>query len=825
MRLGLAASGTLVAAGLRRAGAREPGPTDSLAGSLEEGAGRDLSPATGTERQAVSSSCWQCEARDAVLGFVEDGRLVHLEGNPGSPRTRGRLCARGHAAVGRLTDPDRILSPLERRGRRGSGSWRRISWPEAIGRLASRLRALHDTGEPERFVVHLGRSNRAARRLLERTFLAPLGGGTVLDERSLGDGARRAALALTWGAWEDLPDADRARLVLALGANPYEAGRHQLPLAQRLVEAVHERGVRLVTVDVRLSNTAARSSQWVPVRPGTDLAVVLGLLHVVVTEDLASDTGLRFLEEWTDTDPATLRAFVTDPRSHVPEAHRDVQPEGGYTPAWAEEVSGVPAATIEALAREYAANSPGSTILVGRGVAQRANGVACVRAVLALEALCANLDAEGGRRRAVRPDWRLGVPEPAGEPTALDLLSGLGYAAPAGPPGHRLLQGIREGRVPRAGVYLAWGANPAFEGGDLAGSRAVLADPERVAYLVSWTTHYDETAHLADLILPDVTWLERWDLEDPASFDNVAEYALRQPLVEPLGEARDLRDVLPDLAARLGLPDVEQAVAGRTSAEAVEAACEATVAVRDAGGLPALRAEGVLVDEEAAVPHRSYLQGGFAPHPANDSGRVRLRPPQLAAAGLPALPAWQPIPEHADLGHHDYVLVPFRLAAHAPGTQVDKHLMELEHHVRAWIHPLDAEALDLTEGDVVRLTRRRTLDDAGRPLGTDTSELELEVHLTEAVVRGVLALPEALGHDQSGRYASGIVPPLPEDEEEAGAAATDPDAALAWWSGHGWSPRWLIPSAGDPVAGAWRAKDIVVRVEKVADAADEEAML
>jgi thiosulfate reductase/polysulfide reductase chain A len=152
------AAGAAALAGVRRATAAP------LTGKPLVKAGRDISPKTGKERQAIPSACWQCVTRDGIIGYVEDGRLVKIEGNPKLPRTNGKLCARGQAGIGQSYDPDRLLYPLKHVGEeRGDGKWKRITWDEALEELTGRLKALSDAGTPEKFMFHYGRMKASSR--------------------------------------------------------------------------------------------------------------------------------------------------------------------------------------------------------------------------------------------------------------------------------------------------------------------------------------------------------------------------------------------------------------------------------------------------------------------------------------------------------------------------------------------------------------------------------------------------------------------------------------------------------------------------------------
>jgi len=150
------------------AGMGEFSKVHALTGTLKlEDGGRDFSPDTGKERQVVSSACWQCVARCTTLNYVENGRLVKIEGNPASIRNRGKICAKGQAGINQAYDPDRVLYPMLRVGKRGEEKWKRISWDDALdllvnggdiaGHSVKGLKNLLDEDQPERFMFHYGR--------------------------------------------------------------------------------------------------------------------------------------------------------------------------------------------------------------------------------------------------------------------------------------------------------------------------------------------------------------------------------------------------------------------------------------------------------------------------------------------------------------------------------------------------------------------------------------------------------------------------------------------------------------------------------------------
>ncbi len=188
--LKLGTAGAALAAGLGRG--------QALAGSitLAQG-GRDFSPKGKGERKAVPSACWQCVTRDGIIGYVEDDRLVKIEGNPKLPRTNGKLCARGQAGVNTLYNPDRLLYPLKRTGKRGEGKWQKISWDEAFdllidgGEIAGRkvrgLADLRKAGEGEKFMFHYGRMKGSDGKIIKDHFLAAYGTKSIGNHTSISE--------------------------------------------------------------------------------------------------------------------------------------------------------------------------------------------------------------------------------------------------------------------------------------------------------------------------------------------------------------------------------------------------------------------------------------------------------------------------------------------------------------------------------------------------------------------------------------------------------------------------------------------------------------
>ncbi|MHC4686898.1 MAG: molybdopterin-dependent oxidoreductase, partial [Planctomycetota bacterium] len=585
MKLGVASGALLATGGVF--------PTNALAGSIKlEKGGKDFSPKTGAERKMIPSACWSCVTRDSMVGFIEDGRLVKLEGHPDSIRGLGKICSKGAAGINQLYDPDRILYPMKRAGKRGEGKWKRISWDEALAELTTRLKKLRDEGHPEKFMFHYGRMKGSSSKIIKSVFLPAYGTKTIGNHTSICEGSKWTAQELTWGKHYDNWEFDNTKFVLNFGSSALEAHTNSIPVLQRLVSAMVERNVKLVSFDVRLSNTAARSTEWVPIKPGTDGTVVLAMCREIMNAGLYDKEFFKFIKATDDPNAGTDQK-VAALKNHLAQ----------YTPEWAEKISGVPAAKIKSLALEFAKTKP-ACVISYRGVASHYNGSENERAVQMLAAITGNIDNPGGRCRAVGAKWK--YPKgPKKKPKAkkLKILDGFkgDIAYPTHHANHQVLKMIKDGKAGRPEVYMWYCYTPVYANGEIQENIDILKDESLIPFTVCINAYYDESAALADMILPNPSYLEWWDWEDHVSPTQVPEFYIRQPFVKPLGEARDFKDVVCDLANRMGFP------LGFSSAEEfVNLSCEMTPGVKEAGGFEYMKKHGVWHDPKAKPKFYGY---------------------------------------------------------------------------------------------------------------------------------------------------------------------------------------------------------------------------
>ncbi len=501
----------------------------------------------------LPSVCAQCPGGCGILvrtvTSVDDGvkRAVKIEGNPYHPISRGTVCPKGVAGLQALYDPDRIQGPLKRSGPRGSGQWTSIGWDEALAMAAERLRDLRARGEAHTLVAIAGQVRGLMPDLIRR-FLEAYGSPNYVTTAE-GCEISRQVMYLTQGIAEPMGyDLERSAYVLTFGAGLLEAGWSPVRQGRAfayLRQGTPGRRARIVHVDPRLSVSAAKADEWVPVRPGTDGALALGLAHVIVSEGLydkafVAERTFGF-DDWSDAGGPPRLGF----KSLVLEEYR---------PEAVSAITGVPIATITRVAREFAGARP-ALALGGGGASLHTNGLYTRLAIQALNALVGSVEAPGGTTAQWRPPL---APLPpvrrdaaAQQGLAMPRLdgAGAGRGAPVTSAFHALPEALRAGKPYPPGALLLYYANPAYSSPELARAPELF---DKVPFIVSFSPFMDETARRADLVLPDHTFLERWQDDPVEAVWGPPVLGLRQPVMEPRHQTRHTGDAIIQLAQALG---------------------------------------------------------------------------------------------------------------------------------------------------------------------------------------------------------------------------------------------------------------------------------
>jgi anaerobic selenocysteine-containing dehydrogenase len=460
---------------------------------------------------------------------VVDGRAVNIQGNARHPLNQGKVCPRAQAALQILYDPDRIQHPLRRTSKRGAGRWERISWEEAIAQVSRHLIKMRQEGEAHTLLFLHDAPPGHMRELIGR-FCQAYGSPNVVSADGLD--AERSTHLLTQG-WFDLAahNWEETAYVLFFGGSFLEdwvPQVHMLRAYSYMRRGRPDLRARLVQIGPRFSVSAAKADEWVPLLPGRQGALALGMAHVIIREQLYDHDFVADHSEGFDD----FSALVLEQ----------------YAPERVTGLTGVSSETIQRLAREFVGNRP-AVAVAGRGLSEGTNTLSSHLAIHALNALAGSIDVPGGILRPRQPPfapWE-SLPEPSPQPR-LDGAGSTAYPLAESAP-HSLPERIATGvpYAPRA-LFL-YETNPLFEG---AGANRWVEAVQRIPFIVSFSSFMDESTHYADLVLPNHIFLERWVDGTPPGGLDMATLGAGRPAVAPIHDTRHTGDVLLALARTVG---------------------------------------------------------------------------------------------------------------------------------------------------------------------------------------------------------------------------------------------------------------------------------
>jgi anaerobic selenocysteine-containing dehydrogenase len=592
-----------------------------------------------------------------MLVDIENGRLVGVRGDKENPDSQGFLCVRGQASREIIDNPQRLLYPLIR-DQRTDDAWRRASWDEALNLITNRMRAVgreavgvwsgHGSASTNYGTRIYGNLLRRFANFYGCQWWSPtmicwglgafgLGVTGVLETNTKEDMGQHAQCILLWGA--------------NLASQPNTA-RHLV--------AAKRRGAYVVTIDVRQTEAAAQSDDVVLLRPGTDAALALAMMHVIISEKIYHE---KFVAQHT--------VGFDELAAHVRQ----------YTPAWAAEVTGIAADRIVALARRYAATQPAMIVIGGSSMHKGTNSWQAGRAISCLPALTGNLGIPGG---GFGPRHGSSAHGQALANIIAEEQRPLGGYIPNQM--EQITAALCDGRVR---VMLLFGTNMMSSFAD---TEQLAKGLDRSDLVVSYDLFMNDTARrFADVILPSTSWLE--DLGCKAT--NTHLYLMEQALA-PAGETRSMSQVLRDLAQCLGLHGFFPWASQEGLINAIlDHPCtgRATVAtLRERGGMMPLQISPV------AYPHRQFH---------SPSGKVEFFSTRAQSLGLPPLPVY----EEASPSEYPLTLSQGRTLTHFHGFydhgRALPMLAQLDPEPYLWISGSDAVARGVADGTTIRVYNQR----------------------------------------------------------------------------------------------------------------------
>jgi thiosulfate reductase / polysulfide reductase chain A len=809
-----------------------------------------------TRATVVKGVCLNCSTVCGINGYVIDGKLVKVSGNPSDPNNGKSLCAKGQSGPTINNYPERVLFPLKRVGKRGEGKWMRITWDEAHGEIAKRIRKAMDEGKPEEVAIHIGRS-----RLGEEMnrFLAAIGSPSLFNHRALCSSNKRAANYVSLGEtdWES-GDFANSKYIIDFGANVYEAHQGAIHAAKRIIQGRFDNGAKFVYFDVRLSNTAGRADEWYAPNPGSDGAIALAMCNAIIAADKHDKA---WLDTWSNVNAVELAKWIAQ-----------------YTPEWAEGVSGIKAADIRRVALEFAAAAPKAVAFTNRGSGAHYNGFNNDRAVILLNAVVGSIGKVGGYCYTVEPTRvpPTVFPQPLPLPPAVTAKSAIENAVewPLANKWQRMKVGqivfkyIKEGRG-KIQVYISYTlAAPQTwpEGRSLAVE--VLSDEKLIPFHACSDVVYSEQAHYADMILPDATYMERWGFDTRNNMELRDYVTLRQPIVAPPAECRSFVDSMIDIAKLIG-PDTAKYFNFKDHEEWLKLRSAALTKRVGEDGWDYMRKHGVWqdmskpkyydlyawelkaaelvdtrVDEATQIIYRKAADGRETKVGIMADGKARrgfLTPSRKfsvyhedieAAAkargftedGGKGMPDFFPVPSFVKMKPEQLHLVTFKWNVHTQGrTQSQKFLTEIVHHNPMWINTDTATKHGIKTGDMVEISTYRPYGHAMKGGGELLGRALVPAWVTEGIHPRVLAVSNTLGNMFHGRAATakkGRKQELPAWD----TSVIDDDMDLdndVWWdpvnggTGAGYNINAILPIQPAPLVGMQGWYDTVCSIRKV----------
>lgn len=618
-----------------------------------------------------------CPDQCGLLLHKEDGKIVRVEGDPEHPVTKGNICNKVRNMAERIYDENRLKYPMKRIGAKGEGNFERISWDEAIESITSRWKTLIDSEGPESilpysFYGNMGRLNAEG---MDRRFFHRMGASQL--DRSICSSAGSVGYGYTMGGSYgiDPEDTIHSKLIIFWGINAASTNMHQVALAQK---ARKQNGAKIVVIDVHKNQTGRLADWFIPILPGTDSALALGIMHILFAENMVDSS---FLRQYT--------VGYDELREHV------IQ----YDPITVSEITGVPVEDIYKLARMYGNTSP-SFIRIGNGPQHHDNGGMFVRTVSCLPALTGQWLIKGGGAIKGNSGY-LSV-----NTTKLQLPRLLKNKQSRVINMNLLGEALLTVDPPVKSLYV-YSSNPAVVAPE--GNKVRKGLEREDLFVVVHDLFLTETAKYADIVLPATS-----------SFENIDVYTsywhhyiqIQQPVIEAYGESKSNVDVFRLLAKGMGY---EESAFEDTEAEMIAQALNQPANPYLDG-----------IDYKTLV-EKQYVKAKVKPmFPGKlrtPSRKIELYSKRMEANGYPPLPTYIPLVHDGD---HPYQFIPApnHNFLNSTFSNNQKHI-SLEKEPRLYMNRRDAEASGIEDGDQVRVWNQR-------------GECLLKVSVGENVLPGVV---------------------------------------------------------------------------------------
>jgi len=621
--------------------------------------------------KVVYSLCFMCSVRCPIKVFVKDDEVRWIEGSPHVPGMEGSLCPRGAAGIALLKDHQRLQSPLIRTGPRGSGKWKKASWEEALDYVGDTLKRIIDE-HGARSVV-LGERTQLSTHV-SQTFLKAIGSPNHFTHDALCKGSVNTACRSLSGYTDAQMGFDykNTKHIVLYGRNFFEA--IEVKGVNSLLDAM-DNGAKVTYIDPRVTVTATKANRYWMIRPGTDLALNYGLIHVLLRERLYDKT---FTDRWV---------------SGMQELESFIEP---YSPEWAEKETGIAAGEITSLAREISKDKPSVIFHFGYRGASLTNEIYLRRSILILNSLMGSIEAKGGLffkkgpgevgRKPARK-----LTEQKFPPIDAPRFDKVGTEAfPLPDPAHGVAQMLPDAILNDdpypLKALIAYRFDPLMS---IPESELTLRALEKLDLVVTIDINFSDIAWYSDVILPESIYLERTDCLQQAN-GLKPQLFLRRQAVTPCYNTMPGAVILKKLAERLGVGNY---FPFSNSEELVQWQLEGTgfsLEDFDKKGFVAYTDKQIFWDRKDGIKLKT------------PSGKIELVSSLLQKAGFESFPAYEPI---AKPSQGEFRLTVGRCAAHTHiSTQNNLYLNELVPENSLWINNRAAEGLGIKDGSLVSVS-------------------------------------------------------------------------------------------------------------------------
>lgn len=638
------------------------------------------------EEKIVKTDCAMCYHSCGLNVHVKDGRIVKVEGMSEHPLNKGEICPRAQAIPSFVYASDRLKYPMERT----ESGWKRITWDEALNKIAAKLKEIKEKYGPNALAVFNGSVGVENLELstFAHEFLAAYGSPNFISVESICFRARILARMMTFGMYP-VEEPEKASCVVLWGHNPDSSN---MPLAKYLYKAVEEKGVKIIVIDPRRI-PIAKKGLHLQIKPGTDLYLALAAINVIINEGLYDE---EFVNKWT--------LGFDRLREHVK----------NYTPENVEEICGVPASDIKKFARIYATTKPACIVQGINTLDQSVNGIQNSRALAILQAITGNIQIPGGWTRV--PRLRFGiklalVDKPMGAddyPLFYEIWgrkSAFGQAM-------LFPDMVISGKPYPIKALIVTGGNPALTMPESGKFREAL---KKLDFLVVMDLFMSETAELADIVLPACTFLEKTGIAyDYGVCHGLPYVLLRKKVIEPIGECWPEWKFWTELGKKMGY---EEKFPWKSDEDVVNYQLEGT---------------GITLEQLKAEPSgffftaKEYGVKGFG----TPSGKIEIYSDTLEKYGYDPLPTPRETSYSGLAKEYPLTLTTGARVLEYTHTQM-RNIPELRARVPdplAEIHPSTATQYGVADGETIVVETKK-----GR--------IKIKVKVTEDIMPGVVSIP------------------------------------------------------------------------------------